>query len=128
VADITGDGVPEALVYTGDGGASTDFLVLMRIEGGKPVLARFKDAKGKRFDPGFLEGASVTHGIHGNAPDENAIYLGSHFINDTGTGFSRCSVRAYRWNAETKTFDWNRNLSTQLTRSFCERERKALLK
>jgi 5,10-methylenetetrahydrofolate reductase len=37
VADITGDGLTEALVYLGTGGASTDALTLMRIENDKPV-------------------------------------------------------------------------------------------
>jgi hypothetical protein len=126
-ADITGDGIPEALVYTGDGGASTDFLVLMRIEDGKPVLAQFKDAHGKICDPGFLQGASVMHGDSTvMLPDEKAIYLGEYAMNSTATVFSRCSASAYRWNARTKAFDWDRTLSRQTTRTFCEGEKKAL--
>ena len=126
-ADITGDGVPEALVYTGDGGASTDFLAAMRIEDGTPVVARFKNANGKIADPGFLQGSSVTHGSSTEMlPEEKAIYLGGYFMNNTGTGLSRCNATAYRWNAKTKIFDWDRTLSKQITKIYCDRERKAL--
>lgn len=30
-ADVTGDGVPEALVYLGEGGAYTDYLAVLRV-------------------------------------------------------------------------------------------------
>ena len=46
VADITADGVPEALVFFGVGGAFTSQLTLIRVEGGKPVVALFKDRAG----------------------------------------------------------------------------------
>src|SRR5882724_10007148 len=58
-ADITGDGVPEALVYLGTGGASTDENTVMRIENGEPVVARFRRRDGKISSMVFLQGASV---------------------------------------------------------------------
>jgi hypothetical protein len=126
--DITGDGVPEALVYTGEGGASTDILVLMRIEDGKPVLARFKNAEGKLTTLEFLKGASVMHGDSTvMLPDEKAIYLGEYFMNSTATGFSSCTAKAYRWNERTKTFDWDRNLGKQIAETFCKNEKEVLI-
>src|SRR5690348_14966001 len=47
VADVTGDGVAEAFVSFGVGGASTSQLTLMRMKDGKPVVALFKDRSRK---------------------------------------------------------------------------------
>lgn len=46
-ADITGDGIPEALVYLGTGGAATDEVTVMRMQGDRPVVALFRRADGK---------------------------------------------------------------------------------
>ena len=127
-ADITGDGVPEALVTTGDAGASTDILALMRIEDGEPVRARFRNSEGKIVDLEFLQGASV---MHGNSvellSDEKAIYQGGYFMNESATRFSGCGAGAYRWRAESKTFDLDATLSNQITKTYCEREARSLL-
>jgi hypothetical protein len=61
-ADVTGDGVPEALVNYCHMGAYTSDLALIQVMGGKPVLAHFQGKKGKPFTRGFLEGASVKNG------------------------------------------------------------------
>ena len=54
-ADMTGDGVPEALwAHT--------LLALIQLMGGKPALAHFQGKDGKPFTAGFLEGASVKNG------------------------------------------------------------------
>jgi hypothetical protein len=127
-ADLTGDGVPEALVYTGDGGAYTDYLVLMRLKDGQPIEARFRDASGKTIDPSFLQGASVMHGVSAvMVPEEKAIYLGAYDMNSDATAFASCGARAYRWNMKSETFDWDSALSEKFTQEFCEREREQLL-
>jgi hypothetical protein len=41
-ADITGDGVPEAVVGLGIGGASSDLVTLMRLDGAKPRVGCLK--------------------------------------------------------------------------------------
>ena len=56
VADITGDGLSEAVVFFGQGGASTSQLTLMRVEGGKPVVALFKDPGRKGTPHDFHRG------------------------------------------------------------------------
>ena len=75
VVDLTGDGSSEALIYLGFGGASTDAITLMRIEGRKPVLARFKGKDGKVSSTEFLRGSSVMHsdGIT-MVPQEHAVF------------------------------------------------------
>jgi hypothetical protein len=59
--------------------------------------------------------------------DKRAIYLGRYETSDTGPGFNSCSATAYRWNAEAKTFDWDRDLSNEITKTYCERAAKALV-
>ncbi len=73
--DITGDGIPEALVDLGTGGASADETTVMRMEKDKPVLAVFKRRDGKLLPMTFLEGASVMHtgGIE-LLPEKQAVY------------------------------------------------------
>jgi hypothetical protein len=58
-ADLTGDGLSYALVDFCPGGAYTDWIVAMQLEGGKPVPLRFRKAKGEVLDLGFAQGASV---------------------------------------------------------------------
>ena len=62
IADVTGDGVSEALVWLGTGGASTSEMAVMRIEDDKPVVALFKGRDGKISPMTFLRGAGVLHG------------------------------------------------------------------
>lgn len=86
-ADVTGDGVPEALVYLGTGGASTGEMTVMRIEDHRPVLAEFKRKNGKVSPAVFLKGASVTHS---NAvfllPKQHAVYSEASNYRPKATG------------------------------------------
>jgi len=126
-ADITGDGIPEALVDLGTGGAYTDLLTLMRIENGKPVVAILKDKNGELDSaPTFLQGASVRNGESVDMTAENkTIYSGSYSTDDSGA-LADCSVDAYQWNSTTKTFDWNETLSQELKQSYCSSVEKSL--
>jgi hypothetical protein len=126
-ADITGDGIPEALVTTGDGGAYTSDITLMRIENGKPVLARFKDRDGKVSSVDFAEGSSVMHGVTVEMmPEKHALYSGHWDMDSTGKRLSDCFVDAYQWNGSAKTFDYNSTLSTELKDRFCRKMTKEL--
>jgi hypothetical protein len=116
--DITGDGVQEAIVYLGTGGASTDEVTLMRIENGSPVVAKFRK-NGAAQTHIFLRGASVTHSDDFRlVPEEHAVYSMSSMTDSEGR-LARCSVTAYRWSPLTKTFDWNVQLSKQIGRNAC---------
>ena len=118
-ADLTGDGTEEALVYLGDGGSSTDFLTLMRIEGGKPVLARYKGKDGKPCCELIVEGSSVRHSAGVKLlPGVHTIYFGSSTTDDS-LRIDTCAVSAYRWNARTKTFDFNKLLSKKVKKDYC---------
>jgi hypothetical protein len=111
IADLTGDGVPEALVYLGTGGASTDEMMLMRIRDGKPVFAVFRGRSGKASSMTFLEGASVMHTDSVELlPQEHAVYS-IHYsfagLNPDGVQkVHECSGEAYQWNPHMSTFDY----------------------
>jgi len=118
-ADITGDGVPEAVVYLGVGGAYTDYVTVMRIEEGKAVVALFKEANGKVSTSIFLQGASVRHGESARMlPDKKAIYSMSTSTDDYGRE-DRCGVAAYQWDAHRRIFISNMLLSKQIAKSNC---------
>ena len=121
IADITGDGIPEALVWLGTGGAYTSTLALMRIEDDKPVVALFRDRQGKTEPILFLEGSSVMHSnIVELLPKDRAVFQ-SHF-EYVGDGRLRtCDGEAYRWTPRTKTFDYDSRLSKSKSQDFCRK-------
>lgn len=118
-ADVTGDGVPEALVYLGQGGASTDYITVMRIEADKPVVALFKEASGKMSPQVFLRGASATHGDTTDfLPDQRAVYWMSTTTDQNGMA-NTCTVTAYQWNAQEHVFRLNKLLGKQIAAAHC---------
>jgi hypothetical protein len=109
-ADITGDGIPEAVVDLGEGGAYTDYVTVMRIEEGKAIVALFKEADGK-VSGYFFQGASVRHGESVRMlPDKKAVYSMSTSTDDYGRE-DTCGVGAYQWDARRRVFVWNKLLS-----------------
>ena len=127
-ADVTGDGIPEALIDWCNGGASTDWLVLMRLDHDRPVEARFLAPKGKT--PDLFEGASVTHTKSVEFdPASRAVYTIAYDFDgiDQQTQLQKlahCKVYAYVWNDKTKTFDWNTVLSKRRTTTYCAEIRR----
>jgi len=121
-ADITGDDIPEALVYLGEGGAYTDYVTVMRIEEGKAVVALFKEDHGKVSTRIFLQGASVRRGesVH-MLPDKKAVYSMSASTDDYGRE-DTCGVGAYQWDAQRRIFVWNKLLSKQITKIECPKK------
>jgi len=121
IADITGDGAPEALVWLGTGGASTSELALMRIEHDQPVVALFTDQQGKIEPILFLEGSSVTHSDGVDLlPKEHALFH-SHFERLGDGKLGTCAGEAYRWNPHTKTFTYDSRLSASVSRDYCRK-------
>jgi len=118
--DITGDNITEALVDLGSDGAYTSLLTLMRIENDKPVVAQFKMRDGRISPLTHASGASIMNSASVvMLPDKNAIYTGSWSRGPLGD-LANCSVEAYRWNPQTKNFDFNLNLSNEIRSGFCQ--------
>jgi hypothetical protein len=121
-ADITGDGIPEALVNLGRGGAYTDYLAIMRSQNGRPVAAMFKEPNGKTLPLEFAEGANtITVELR---PDYHAVFVGEYSVNDDGRHLAKCTGKAYQWNRQTATFEYSKRLSKRMGKDFCHESAK----
>lgn len=119
--DITSDGISEALVNLGTGGATTGFLTLMRIENNKPVVALFKQKDGKVSHLIFSAGSGGS-GRYGSTVEmlenKNAVYSAGY--SKYGESTDSCLVEAYKWNSQTKIFEYNANLSNEIQQTYCQ--------
>lgn len=124
-ADITGDGIEEALVSLGSGGAYSGYYALMQVDpkdktNTKIVSARFKTAEGKIEDVMFVEGTSVSHGMSVEmAPSKQAIYAESWQIDPINPDTVSCQIEAYKWNKNSGIFEFNDALGKSATESYC---------
>lgn len=120
-AYMTGDHVPTALVDLGGAGASTDAVIVIRIEQGKPVLARFLKRNGSvAAEDLFLDGASVMHSDEVNLlAEQNAVYTLSTTQSEDGKQVKTCRVNAYRWRPAARAFVEDDEFAGQLRRRFC---------
>lgn len=108
-ADVTGDGINEAIVGLGAGGASVEYVALMRIKNGVPVPAQFKQQDGTINSPMFISGGSVMHSDDVRLDSEKQIVYTISTTTDGNTGLpATCAVTAYKWNAQTELFEYNR--------------------
>lgn len=116
VVDLTGDGVPEAVVNWCNGGAYTDSLILMRLEKGRPVLARSRIADGNYSFIELAYGSSAMHSVsYEFHPERHAIYLIQYefkgFDQNNRAFGQAADVDVCVWNPKTKTFNLNKKLS-----------------
>jgi hypothetical protein len=129
IVDAFGVGTDElsvALVDFCGRGAYTDAIVVMRMDHGKAVPARFRDAKGKKVGNGFASGASVMHTVGVRLVAEKKAIYDSFADSDAEGKPDKCGVKAYVWNARSKTFDMNLQLSKSASVEYCRslREKK----
>jgi hypothetical protein len=114
-----GDELSVALVDYCHGGAYSDWIVALRLEHGQPVFAEFRDAKGKRIENGFTSGASVLHSTDVKLAAEKKAIYDLFADNDAEGRLARCGVKAYVWNARTRTFDLDLLLSKVTSNEYC---------
>lgn len=115
----SGDSLSVALVDFCGQGAYTDSIVVMRMDHGRPVLAKFRDAKGKYIENSFLSGASVMHAVDVKLVAEKKAVYDSFADNDAEGKPAQCGVKAYVWNAKTETFDLDLRLSRSASATYC---------
>jgi hypothetical protein len=117
-ADVTGDGVDEALVQFCRMGAYTSIAALMRLEQGKPVKVGVRRKNGSSVE--FLQGASVRHGTDAKLlPEKNAVY--EMYWNADESGTTDCDAEAFVWVAKSATFEPRRTLSKDIVKNYCPR-------
>lgn len=125
-ADLTGDGMPEALVLAGTGGAYTEDLALFVMKDGKPALAKFVNENGEREPIIFAEGASVRNGSKVDwQPEKKIIYMSSWGVDFNGV-LDSCGTEAYQYDGNKQAFVYDKNLSASLGRGFCSDLRASL--
>lgn len=120
--DITGDNIPEFLVETGRGGASTISLALIQIENKKPRVAYFKLKNGTIDKIEFMTGSGGS-GRYGFDVEFNSseklIYSIGYSAYNTESDF--CDVEAYAWSEETKIFEYNEKMSGKYREISCKK-------
>ncbi|WP_109488189.1 hypothetical protein [Occallatibacter savannae] len=117
------EGLSVALVDYCSGGAYTDSLIPMLLVEGKPAQARFRGANGKAIRVEFMSGASAMHSRFVElGAEQKAIY--DRFTENDGAGkVASCGVKAYVWNAQSRTFDLDFRLSRTASADYCRRLR-----
>jgi hypothetical protein len=123
-ADITGDGVPEALVEYCRGGAYTSEVAFIRLEKNRPVLAKLRDSNYHAIRPIFLVGASVRNGeATALLPAKHAVYSLTWHTDDNGK-LDTCTAKAFVWTSRSATFDENPTISKEVADTECARLRR----
>lgn len=127
-ADITGDGVSEALIeIPWGGGAASWFVAVMEIQSGSPALVRIKDSDGSISDGLFLDAGSAAYGMITKLDAAHHAIVYTQYGQDlsgnynpvyTG-GYATCSLGAYAWNPATQIFEWNVQLGASLKDQYC---------
>ncbi len=124
--DTAGNRDPEAIVEYCHMGAYTSDALVMRLEHEKPVVVHFRESDGQIDDGNFLQGASVMHGEQVSLlPGENAVYS-LHWDTDSQGELAVCTVRAFRWDRQTKTFAWDRQLTATVDGRECSKLKQYL--
>jgi len=120
-AYMSGDHVATAMVDLGGEGASTDAIVVIRIEQDKPILARFLSRDGSVITKNpFLDGASVMHSDEVRLlAEQSAVYTLSTTQSEDGKRIKTCKLNAYRWRARARAFVEDYKLVRQLRRRYC---------
>jgi len=105
-------------------GAYTELIVAMRLDAGQPVPAHFRKGN-HQIVAEFARGTSAMHGKNVKlVPEKHAIYdisWDNDGMDSAGTvRLEECLVDAYVWNAKAETFDYDKKLTGQATRNYCD--------
>ncbi len=120
--DLTGDGVPEAIVDGNGGNNGVSFILQKNSNGTISVLnQKNKDGTINHIQLVFVGRVMVSERFE-LLPQERGFYTAS-LSNDGEEGVFRCNdvgVNAYVWNASTKLFEWNQSLTSKYTLQVCK--------
>jgi hypothetical protein len=117
VKDITGDGIPELLVYTGVSGATTDFYTVVKVDNGEPEVVNIQESNGKirKLSGSRGAGGSDRYGSSLEMlPDQKSILSSSYSV--YGLKDDNCSSDIYTWNPKTKLFEYNKAITDVKTK------------
>jgi len=113
--DLTGDGIPEAIVMLANGDR-----ILMRLDHGHPIVARLVNREGRSF-PAFLFSYSKVLGGSDSdiLPKQHGFWTGTWSADSCGNK-NPCEIEAYRWDPSTETFTFDADLTTNIRATYCQ--------
>ncbi len=114
---IASSSMPVAFVDMGTGGAYVEYYTICVPTNGHLEVANFKDKDGNIAPLFFDEGASVKHEVKfssfSDGKGNNILYQSVVQRNDSGE-VSSIEVDAYKWNSETKMFEYSKEFSEEI--------------
>jgi len=124
IVDATGDGIPEAFVYYGAGGATTSNSAIMYIKNGVVYFAKAKYKDGTIGNFEVVSGAGGMYSIkYGTVPGRNVVYQTEtqNQYNEDGSAIisKTCTLDAYKWNAQVDIFEYSASESDLLKSQYC---------
>lgn len=133
IGDITGDGIPEAIVrYTGKGQdlnstSSTIMMTIYKLENGKPTNSILKsEITGNESTYFMVAGfagvpeAGAMGGTLKLLPDKQAFYSGGFSKSGSFISEDSCGVTVYKWNSQIGLFEEKESLRTQFEVPYCQ--------
>ena len=121
--DVTGDGIPEALISLGTGGASTDFYALVRMTENGPESVQFRTEDGSVEALTLLQGGSVTHSDAVLLdPERHAVSTASVMRSGEDGRIDSCVVDTYIWNEKDELFTYSVTESRRTQNDFCTKQ------
>jgi hypothetical protein len=120
-SDDLGNRVVTAIVAYCHMGAYTSDTTVIQLEHGKPVLASFRDTRGRPVHPEMLTGASVRNGTDVKfIPAKHALFQMCWHTDDSAK-MDSCGGTAYVWNPATRTLDEDERVSREVSQAECKR-------
>ncbi len=117
--NLTDDGIPEVIVDVGAGGAYTALFEIYMIENGVPVHVKTRMSDNTIGYAGFNVGASACNQVDYKVfPADQTFYtVEEGHCEDSEPDIDYCRLAAYKWNAGTKLFEYDRDLSGSMAQS-----------
>lgn len=126
-ADVTADGVNEAVIMLGTGGVSTEAMALLHLENGVPAIARWRRPDGQIDRVQLLKGASATYIA------DFELHLQDRAISDIDCKMTSnpnepetqsCTAVSYVWNGQTNQFEHVEGLSKRVAGEYFSQRRE----
>ncbi len=123
--DLTGDGIPEAIISGNGGNNSISFI--LRMENGKPLVTKMKQKNGSIVPIQLLELGRISGSMsYGILPSNDGFYT-TAFVrktdNENDEGELVCDremINAYVWKPSSRLFEWDANLTAKYISEVCK--------
>ncbi len=114
--DLTGDGINEGVLEI-EGPDSASYIILIQNENGTISIAQVKSESGT-IAP-IIFGAWIAGPEYKLLPKENGFYVISYSDPFSNIVVTCTGLLAYKWNAQTRLFEFNQTLTTKYKAEDC---------